>query len=206
MMASARTLVYLLLSLALVPMAGSVVGRDLEELLPPPMRHSQKRSLLSDNERQQAYNNGRGGFGGAAFSRDGKILMTGFAWWDVRRGRTLGQRLERTIIKAGVTAWPKLFQNLRSSRQTELSAVYPITDVCAWMGNTPNVAADHYLQQADRLAAAAAGRATRRTWPPTTTCSPWRTRSAGRPKTVRDPVQSWCRIRCRLRTTRNDHA
>lgn len=64
----------------------------------------------------------------------------------VRPETNLGQRLERTIIKAGVTAWPKLFQNMRSSRQTELSMTYPITDVCAWMGNTPNVASDHYLQ------------------------------------------------------------
>lgn len=64
----------------------------------------------------------------------------------VRPETNLGQRLERTIARAGVTAWPKLFQNMRSSRQTELSAVYPITDVCAWMGNTPDGAADHYLQ------------------------------------------------------------
>lgn len=92
MMASARIPVYLLLSLALVPIAGSVIGRDVEELLPPAVRHAEKRSLLSDNERQQRYNNGRG-FAGAAFSPDGKLLMSGFAWWDVRTGRNLGQSI-----------------------------------------------------------------------------------------------------------------
>ena len=61
-------------------------------------------------------------------------------------GTNLGQKLSRTIQAAGVSEWPKLFQNMRSSRQTELSAVYPITDVCAWMGNSLQVAGNHYLQ------------------------------------------------------------
>ena len=65
---------------------------------------------------------------------------------DIEAGTNLGQRLSRTIEAAGVSEWPKLFQNMRSSRQTELSAVYPITDVCAWMGNSLQVAGNHYLQ------------------------------------------------------------
>ena len=68
---------------------------------------------------------------------------------DLREDSNLGERLSNTIARAGVAQWPRLFQNMRASRQTELSAIYPATDVCAWMGNTPAVAADHYLSTLD---------------------------------------------------------
>ena len=42
--------------------------------------------------------------------------------------------------------WPKLFQNLRSTRETELADQFPIQVVCEWIGNTEAVAAKHYLQ------------------------------------------------------------
>ena len=54
------------------------------------------------------------------------------------------------IIKlAGQKPWPKLFQNLRASRQTELQETYPTHVVCSWMGNSPQVAQKHYLQVTD---------------------------------------------------------
>jgi hypothetical protein len=46
--------------------------------------------------------------------------------------------------------WPKLFQNLRSSRETELTQKFPLHVVCAWMGNSQLVAAKHYLQVTDK--------------------------------------------------------
>jgi integrase len=58
----------------------------------------------------------------------------------------LRTQLQRFMVAAGVKAWPKLFQNLRSSRQTELAEKYPIQVVCEWIGNTQTVAAKHYLQ------------------------------------------------------------
>jgi integrase len=61
----------------------------------------------------------------------------------------LRTQLERILGKAGLQAWPKLFQNLRSTRETELSATYPIHVVCAWLGNSPAVAVKHYLQVTD---------------------------------------------------------
>lgn len=65
----------------------------------------------------------------------------------VRSNKTnLRTQLERIIEAAGLKPWPKLFQNLRSSRETELMEDFPIHVVCAWMGNTPRVAAKHYLQ------------------------------------------------------------
>jgi hypothetical protein len=57
--------------------------------------------------------------------------------------------LERIIRKAGLTPWPKLFQNLRSTRETELAESYPIHVVCKWIGNRQAVAREHYLQLTD---------------------------------------------------------
>jgi len=37
----------------------------------------------------------------------------------------------RIIEKAGLKPWPKLFQNLRSTRQTELMERHPMQAVCA---------------------------------------------------------------------------
>jgi len=58
----------------------------------------------------------------------------------------LRTQLNRIIKRAGLTPWPKLFQNLRSTRETELAEDYPMQVVCAWIGNSQPVAAKHYLQ------------------------------------------------------------
>lgn len=58
----------------------------------------------------------------------------------------LRTQLERIIENAGVVPWPKLFHNLRASRQTELAERYPIHVVCSWLGNSAAVAKEHYLQ------------------------------------------------------------
>jgi len=63
----------------------------------------------------------------------------------------------RILARAGIQPWPKLFQNLRSSRQTELTETWPAHIVCAWMGNSELVARDHYLQITDEHFARAAG-------------------------------------------------
>jgi len=61
----------------------------------------------------------------------------------------LRTQLERIIRKAGLEPWPKLFQNLRATRETELAETYPLHVVCAWIGNSRTVAAKHYLQVTD---------------------------------------------------------
>lgn len=58
-------------------------------------------------------------------------------------------QLERIIHKAGLTPWPKPFQNLRSTRETELAEIFPSHVVCAWLGNSEAVARKHYLQVTD---------------------------------------------------------
>ncbi len=61
----------------------------------------------------------------------------------------LRSQLARIVERAGVKPWPKLFHNLRATRQTELADQFPMHVVCQWIGNTEKVAADHYLHTTD---------------------------------------------------------
>lgn len=55
--------------------------------------------------------------------------------------------MKKIITRAGVNPWPKLFQNLRSTRETELlQEGFPLQTVVAWLGNSPSVALKSYLQ------------------------------------------------------------
>jgi len=65
------------------------------------------------------------------------------------RNTNLRTQLLKIIRRAGLEPWPKLFQNLRSTRETELSEKFPMHVVCKWIGNTQAVAAKHYLQVTD---------------------------------------------------------
>ncbi len=69
-------------------------------------------------------------------------VITGY-----RKPRSSMRKVMTAIIRhAGLTPWPKLFHNLRASRETELAAEYPLHVVCRWIGNSATVAAKHYLQ------------------------------------------------------------
>jgi len=61
----------------------------------------------------------------------------------------LRKRLTSIIKKAGLSPWPKLFQNLRASRETELCQNHPLHVAAAWIGNSPTVAIGHYLTVLD---------------------------------------------------------
>jgi integrase len=61
----------------------------------------------------------------------------------------LRQQFQRLIKRAGVAQWPKLFHNLRASRETELMREYDLATVCKWIGNSPAVAAKHYAMSVD---------------------------------------------------------
>ena len=58
----------------------------------------------------------------------------------------LRKQMSGLIRRSGMAVWPKLFQNIRSSRQTELEERFPRKTVCCWMGNSETVADQHYLQ------------------------------------------------------------
>ena len=64
-------------------------------------------------------------------------------------GVNLRTYLERIAIQAGLKPWPKLFHNMRASRQSELMAEYDLSTVCRWLGNSPAVAAQHYAMSTD---------------------------------------------------------
>lgn len=70
--------------------------------------------------------------------------------WVITRYRltnaNLRTQLGRIIRRAGLKPWPRLFQNLRSTRETELAESFPLHVVTAWIGNSQRVAARHYLQ------------------------------------------------------------
>jgi integrase len=58
----------------------------------------------------------------------------------------LRTQLERIIQRAGLKAWPKLFQNLRASCETDLMKVkgFSLHTVLSWMGHTRAVSFEHY--------------------------------------------------------------
>jgi integrase len=56
----------------------------------------------------------------------------------------VGETMKKIIKRAGLEQWPKMFQNLRATRETELIAVYPIKDVASWLGNSAPIAMKHY--------------------------------------------------------------
>ncbi len=85
-----------------------------------------------------------------------QAAMGPFGW----RNCNLNVRLRRIVKNAGLTVWPRIFHNLRSSRQTELAEVFPSHVVCAWLGNSEDVAKKHYYQVTDAHFAAASGQAT----------------------------------------------
>ncbi len=58
----------------------------------------------------------------------------------------LRTQFNRIIRRAGLQPWPRLWQNLRSSRQSELCGEFPEHVVCSWLGNSKAVAREHYLQ------------------------------------------------------------
>ncbi len=91
-------------------------------------------------------------------------------------GANLRTHLLRIMARAGVKSWPKLFQNCRSSRQTELCERWPEHTVCAWIGNSRLVAREHYLQirEVDFQRAAEPEKAAQNPaqQPPATPCNP----------------------------------
>ena len=66
-----------------------------------------------------------------------------------KRGCNLRTQLLRILGRAGVKPWPRLLQNMRASRQTELTEHWPEHIVCGWLGNSRVVAREHYLMCRD---------------------------------------------------------
>jgi len=69
----------------------------------------------------------------------------------------LRTQLLRIIARAGVEPWPRLFQNLRASCATDWTERHPAHAVAKWLGHSPMIVAEHYLQVRDHHFDDAAG-------------------------------------------------
>ena len=58
----------------------------------------------------------------------------------------LRTQFTKIIRRAGFEPWPRLWVNLRSSCETELVQRFPAHVTAAWLGHTPEIAQQHYLQ------------------------------------------------------------
>jgi len=65
--------------------------------------------------------------------------------------QNLRTTLQKIVKRAGLKCWPRLFQNLRASRETELASQFPLHVATAWIGNTARIAERHYLQVPDQF-------------------------------------------------------
>ena len=61
----------------------------------------------------------------------------------------LRTRLLKTMKRIGVTPWPRLWQNMRASRETELVERFPAHVVAAWIGHSVDIAQTNYLPVTD---------------------------------------------------------
>ena len=69
----------------------------------------------------------------------------------------LRTQFERIIAKAGANPWPRLFHNMRASCATDWVERFPAHVVAGWLGHSPMIAAQHYLQTRDAHFDLAAG-------------------------------------------------
>jgi integrase len=58
----------------------------------------------------------------------------------------LRSELIKLIRRAGLAVWPRVFHNLRSSRETELLETFPVHVVAEWMGHDAKICIKHYAQ------------------------------------------------------------
>ncbi len=64
-------------------------------------------------------------------------------------GVNLRTELLKKLGRQGLEPWPKLWHALRASAETDLVSQFPVHVVAAWLGNSPAVAAKHYLMVTD---------------------------------------------------------
>ncbi|MCA9103270.1 MAG: site-specific integrase, partial [Planctomycetales bacterium] len=77
--------------------------------------------------------------------------------WYHDRNTNLRTGIRRIAANGGVKMWPKPFQNMRSTRETELASEFPQHVACRWLGNSQSAATKHYLPLTDEHFAKATG-------------------------------------------------
>ena len=83
--------------------------------------------------------------------------LNGTVWNNI----TLRTQFLKLVRRAGLKPWPRPFNNLRASCETDLNENFPSHVVCEWIGHSPAVAATHYLtvRESDFERAVASGAA-----------------------------------------------
>jgi hypothetical protein len=75
----------------------------------------------------------------------------------LHRGENLRTTAQKIIRRAGLAQWPRLFQNLRASMETDWTTDHPLHVACQWAGNSAVVAKRHYLMVKEEEFAKASG-------------------------------------------------
>ena len=60
-------------------------------------------------------------------------------------GANVRTTFAKIVRRAGVEPWPRLWQSLRASCESDLAQSFPLATVTKWLGNTPSVALRHYV-------------------------------------------------------------
>jgi len=82
----------------------------------------------------------------------------GLLFPDLPSAVNVRQRFQRMLAKAGVKAWPKLFQNLRASFATDMVERFPTHTVASWCGHSVTIQQKAYMIARDsHFKAATAG-------------------------------------------------
>lgn len=63
--------------------------------------------------------------------------------------QNLRTQMQRIIVRAGLKPWAKTFQNLRSTRATELCERFPSHVAAEWLGHSAEIANANYRQVTD---------------------------------------------------------
>ncbi len=74
-----------------------------------------------------------------------------------REAHNLRTRFLKIVQRAGLQAWPRLFQNMRASCATDFAQSLPNHEAARFLGHSPLIAASHYLQPSDHNFRAVAG-------------------------------------------------
>ncbi len=112
---------------------------------------------------------------------------------------------EKVVRRAGLKQWPRLFQALRASCETDLAAEHPFHVVTAWVGNTPFLTGRRVVADARSSTSSRRGSGTRRRSPWATTCKR-STPTLKRPsvEATRNPTRGQRKIRRRHRPSASD--
>lgn len=86
-------------------------------------------------------------------AEDGSFGPVGPAWAANNRQRDA----VATVQRAGFPAYAKPFHTLRKNCESEWMDQYPVLTVCAWLGNSPAVAAKHYTRPSESSIASVIG-------------------------------------------------